>query len=58
MLLLINSLRHLQSFVVAFIEQVQNIENSKPSVVEVVSCFATVKAMIQERQSDVHINPS
>jgi len=44
--------------VVAFIEQVQNIENSKPSVVEVVSCFATVKAMIQERQSDVHIKPS
>jgi len=50
--------RHLQSFVVAVIEQVQNIEKSKASVVEVVSCFATVKARIQERQSDVHIKPS
>jgi len=48
-------LRHLQSFVVAFIKQVQNIEKSKASIVEVVSCFATVKARIQERQSDVHI---
>ena len=42
-----------QSFVVAFIEQVHDIEKSKASVVEVVSCFATVKARIQERQSDV-----
>jgi len=33
--------------VVAFIEQVQNIEKSKESVVEVVSCFATVNAKIQ-----------
>jgi len=41
--------------VVAFIKQVQNIEKSKASVVEVVSCFATVKERIQERQSDVHI---
>jgi len=47
------TLRHLQSFVVAFIEQVQNIEKSKASVVEVVSCFATVKARIEKRQSDV-----
>jgi len=47
------TLRYLQLFVVAFIEQVQNIEKSKASVVEVVSCFATVKARIQERQSDV-----
>jgi len=39
--------------VVAFIEQVQNIEKSKASLVEVVSCFATVKARIQERQADV-----
>jgi len=38
------TLRHLQSFVVAFIEQVQNIEKSKASIVEVVSCFFTVKA--------------
>jgi len=40
--------------VVAFIEQVQKIEKSKASIVEVVSCLATVKARIQERQSDVH----
>jgi len=40
-------LRHLQSFVVAFNEQVQNIEKSKASFVEVVPCFATVKARIQ-----------
>ena len=52
------TLRHLQSFVVPFIEQVQNIEKSKASVVEVVSCFATVKAMIHERKSDVHIKSS
>jgi len=44
--------------VVAFIEQAQNIEKSKASVVEVVSCLATVKARIQERPSDVHIKPS
>jgi len=52
------ALRHLQSFVVDFIEQVQNIEKSKASVVEVVSCFAAVKVRIQESQSDVHIKPS
>ena len=52
------TLRHLQLFVVAFVEQVQNFEKSKASVVEVVSCFATVKARIQEKQSDVHIKPS
>jgi len=40
---------------VAFIEQVKNIEKSKASVLEVLSCFATVKPRIQERQSDVHI---
>jgi len=44
--------------VVAFIEQVQNIEKSKASFVEVVSCLATVKARIQERHSDVHIKSS
>jgi len=38
--------------VVAFIEQVQNIEKSKVSFVEVVSCFATVKARIQKRQPE------
>jgi len=45
--ILFNTLRHLQSFVVAFIEQLQNTEKSKASVVKVVSCFATVKARIQ-----------
>jgi len=46
--------------VVVFIEQVQNIEKSKASVVEVVSCFVAVKARIQEglRQSNMHIKPS
>jgi len=39
-------LRHLQSCLVAFNEQVQNIEMSKASFVEFVSCFATVKARI------------
>jgi len=49
----LSELRHMQSFVVAYIEQVLKIEKSKASIVEVVSCFATVKARIQERQSDV-----
>jgi len=52
------TLRHLQSFLVVFIEQAQIIEKSKASVAEFVSCFATVKARIQERQSDVNIEPS
>jgi len=43
---------------VAFDEQVQNIEKSKASFIELVSCFATVKARIQQRQSDVHIKPT
>jgi len=51
-------LRHLQSFPVAVNEQVQNIKKSKASVVELVLCFATVKARIQQRQSDVHSKPS
>jgi len=44
--------------VVVFIEQVQNIEKSKASIVEIASCFATVKARIQKRQPDVYITPS
>jgi len=44
---LFKTLRHFQSFVVTFIEQVQNIEKTKASSVEVVSRFATVKARIQ-----------
>jgi len=42
--------------VVAFIEQVQNIGKSRASVVEVVSCFVTVKARIKKRQSDLHLH--
>ena len=52
------TLWHLQSFVAVFIEQVQNIEKSKASFVDVVSCFATVKTRIQKRQPDVHVKPS
>jgi len=44
---LFKRLRHLQSFLVAFNEKAQNIEMSKASFVEVVSCFATAKARIQ-----------
>ena len=40
---------------VAFNEQVQYIEKSKASIVEVASCFTPVKAEIQKRQSDAHI---
>ena len=40
-------LRYLLSFVVSFNEQVQNVEKSKASFVEAVSCFPTVKARIQ-----------
>ena len=50
------TLRHWQSFVVAFIEQVQNIEKSRASVVEVVSSFVTVKARIKYKQSDLHLH--
>jgi len=57
-LTLFSTLWHLQSFVVAFNEQVKNTEKSKASFGEVVLCFATVKARIQVRQSDVHIKPS
>jgi len=46
----------MQSFVVAFDEQVQNTEKSKASIVEVVSCFAIGKARIQVRRSDIHIS--
>jgi len=46
--------------VVAFNAQVHNIEMSIASIVEVVSCFSSVKARIQERLSDVglHIKPT
>ena len=56
---LFNTLRHLQVVITLFTlsEQVQNIEKSKASTVEVLSCVATVKARIQERQSDMYIKP-
>jgi len=38
-----------------FSEQVQNAEKSQGSVIEVVSCFATVKATIRVKPSDIHI---
>jgi len=41
-----------------FNEQVENIEKTKASIVKVVSCCTIAKAIIQERKSDVHINPS
>ena len=37
----------------AFIEQIQYIDKSNASVVEVVSFFATEKARMQEKQSDI-----
>jgi len=52
--ILFKTLRRLQSFEVAFNELVQNIKKSKASFIEVVLFSATVKARIQERQSDVH----
>ena len=44
---LFKTLRQLQSFLVAFNEQDQNTKKSKASFVEVILCFATVKARIQ-----------
>jgi len=55
--ILFTTFKHLQSFLVAFNEQLQNAEKSQGSVVEVVSCFATVKATIQVKPSDIHIKP-
>ena len=48
---LYKTLRRLQSYLVAFKEQIQNIEKSKAQLfIEFISCFATVKARIQERR--------
>jgi len=44
---MLKTLRYLQSFLVAFDEQAQNIEKPKASFFVVVLCFATVKARIQ-----------
>jgi len=43
---------------VVVFKQVQNIEKSKASIVEVVPCFDTVEAGIQVRQSDSLYIPS
>jgi len=51
-------LRHLQSSVAVFNEQFQNIEKTKAQIVEVVSCRATAKTTIQERESDVRMKLS
>jgi len=34
------------------------LRSPKASFVEFLSCFATVKTTIQERESDVHIKPN
>ena len=49
-------LKHLQSFVAVFNEQVQNIERSKASVIEVRSCLDVVKSTIKERQKQMFIS--
>ena len=49
-------LKHLQSFVAVFDEQVQNIERSKASVIEVRSCLDVVKSTIKERQKQMFIS--
>ena len=51
-------LRHLQSSVAVFNEQFRNIEKTKASIVEVVSCRATAMTTIQERESDVRMKLS
>ena len=43
---------------VAFTEKVQNTEKTKASIVEVVSCSATAKTTIQEKESDVRMKLS
>ena len=42
--------KHLQSFVVIFNEQFQNIERSTASITEVKACLDVVKLTIEERQ--------
>ena len=44
-------LKHLQSFIAAFNEQVQNIERTKASIGEVRSCLDAVKSTIKEKKS-------
>ena len=47
-------LKHLQSFIAVFNEQVQNIEWSKASIGEVKLCLDTVKSTIKEKKAYVH----
>jgi len=47
----------MRSFVAVFNEQVRNIEKSKVSIVEVVSCHVTANPTIQDRESDVMYVP-
>ena len=50
-------LKHLQSFIAVFNEQVQSIERSKAWIGEVRSCLDAVKSTIKERKkAHVHIN--
>ena len=49
-------LKHLQSFVVIFYEQVQNIERSTASTTEVKACLDAVKSTIEERQKQLFIS--
>ena len=49
-------LKHLQSFVVIFNEQVQNIERSTASITEVKACLDAVKSTIEERQKQLFIS--
>ena len=46
-------LKHLQSFIAVFNEQVQNIERSKASIGEVRSCLDAVKSTIKKRKNYV-----
>ena len=48
-------LKHLQSFVSVFHEQVQNIERSKASIIEVRPALDAVKSTIKERQKHMFI---
>ena len=49
-------LNHLQSFVVIFNKQVQNIKRSTASITEVKACLDAVKSTIKERQKQLFIS--
>ena len=50
-------LKHLQSCIAIFNEQVQNIERSKASIYEFRSCLDAVKSTIKERKKHMFISP-